>query len=816
MKSRFLRISLLLLVVSLNNISLAQSGRAEQNVNFVPIGKISGEVFDVITSKPIEYGNVVLYNSKDSSLVNGTITNPSGEFSFEKLPFGRMYAKVTYIGYKTKVIDSIIINPKNREINLGKINLQPTAVNLGEVVVSSEKEMMVNNLDKKVINVEKNITSAGGTAVDVMQNIPSVSVDVDGAVSLRGNKNVTILIDGKPNGLASLGSGDILNQIPASSIESIELVTNPSAKYDPEGTAGIINIVLKKRTNIGLNGVFSINAGTRDKYNSSINLNLRQYPLNFFASYDGRVGNMLGNGTTNRFTNLSGISSSLYQSQNEKNLMLTHNVNSGFDYMINDLNTFTFSFQYRRFGMENNVITDNSTYNSSNIVIREFNRLTDGERAVDFRNYTLSYKKTYDNKGQEFTADFMYNDIDMKFGQEIIQNELSTGLVTDKLTQRTRSKNDNKMYIIQSNYKHPFEGFGTLETGFKSSLRNLYMQNDYDVFNAASDLWVTDATSKNYFRNNEQVHAVYGTFAGKVFGIKYQTGLRAEQVFVDGLQEVNNFSYQKDYLTYYPSLHLVKEFENQHEILLSYSRRVNRPHPRSINPVIDYTDSLNITQGNPYLDPEYVNSYELGYSKYWGASSFTSNLFYKYTTGMIGNYSVLEPSGITRTTFLNLSKGTSYGLELTGNHAVLPWWRLNANVSYFNSEVIGPDFTNDNFSWMAKLNSTITVWENIMVQMMLNYNSPMVMSQSKTKEMFTADLALRKEFMEGKLSLLLRVSDIFNTQKFDLETTGNGFVINSYRKRDSQNVFLGLTYRLDATQRMRERNPRTESGMDEY
>jgi outer membrane receptor protein involved in Fe transport len=797
-------------------ISFAQTDRQSQNVNFVPIGKLSGEIYDKITSKPIEYSNVVLYSSKDSSIVNGTITNSSGEFSFEKLSFGKMYVKMSYIGYKTKVIDSITINPKNKELNLGRILLEPSAINLSEVLVSSERDMMVNNLDKKVINVEKNITSSGGTAVDVMQNIPSVSVDVDGEVSLRGNKNVTILIDGRPNGLASLGSGDLLNQIPASSIESIELVTNPSAKYDPEGTAGIINIVLKKRTNIGLNGIISANAGTGDKYNSSLNFNLRQFPFNFFASYDGRVGNMTGVGTTNRLTSLSGVSSTLFQDQNEKNLMLTHNVNAGFDYMLNDFNTLTLSLQYRRFGMENNVTVNNFTYNSSDVLTRNFDRLSGGDRAVDFRNYTLSYKKTYDTKGQELTADFMFNDIDMNFNREITQNEFIAGSSISQIQQRTLSKNDNQMFILQSNYKHPFEGLGTLETGFKTTFRKLFMKSDYENFTDVSSLWINDPLSRNYFKNDEQIHAVYATFAGVFAGLKYQTGLRAEQTITNGLQEVNNVSYEKNYLSFYPSLHLVKEFSDQNEIQLSYSRRVNRPHPRSINPVIDYTDSLNITQGNPYLDPEFVNSYELGYSKYWGASSFTSNLFYKLTNGLIGNYSELEPTGITRTTYLNLSKGTSYGIEFTGNHSILQWWKMNANVSYFNSEVTGQDFTNSNFSWMAKINSTMTVWEDIMVQMMLNFNSPMVMSQSKTKEMFTADLALRKEFWEGKLSLLLRVSDLFNTQKYDIETTGNGFVINSYRKRDSQNIFFGITYRLDATQKMRERNTRTEADMENY
>lgn len=818
MKIISIRFVTMIMLLSITSLSYAQAQPQMQQMNMSPSGKLSGFLFDSITTAPIEYGNIVVHNLRDSSLITGTISNPSGKFAFDKLPFGRMFVKISYMGYETKFIDTILITPRTPEIDLRQIDLVPSALNIGEVLIAADKDLMVNNLDKKVINVEKNITSQGGTAADVMQNIPSVTVDADGSVSLRGNKNVTILIDGRPNGLASLGSADLLNNIPASSIESIELVTNPSAKYDPEGTAGIINIVLKKKTDIGLNGVLSINAGTRDKYTTSINLNLRQSPFNLFASYDGRIANNSGTGNTNRLTNFSGVSSSLIQNQIDKNLMQSHNANAGFDYSMNDFNTLTFSFQFRRFGMEINSNVSNNSFDASNVLQRDFTRLTAGDRAVSFRNYTLSYKKTYGVKGQEFTTDFMFNDINMNFNQNSTQNEFTIGspLSGSSTLQRTTSRNLNKIYILQSNYKHPFPNLGTLETGYKSTLRNLYMKSDYDVYNNSLISWINDPLSKNYFRHNELIHAVYATFAGTVTGIKYQAGLRAEKTYTEGTQQGTNISSTKDYLSFYPSLHLVQEFGNEQEVLLSYSRRVNRPHPRQINPVIDYTDSLNISQGNPFLDPEFVNSYELGYSQYWGPSSFTSNVFYKMTDGLIGSFSALEANGVTRTTFRNLSEGTSYGVEFTGSHALLPWWKMNANASYFKTEITGPDFNNESFSWLAKLNSTMTVWENIMVQLMLNYNSPTVISQSKMKEMFFADLALRKEFWGGKISLLLRVTDIFNTQKFDVETIGTGFISTNFRKRDSQNIYLGITYRLDATQKMRERNPRTDASMEEY
>ena len=311
------------------------------------IGKVSGTIIDAQNSQPIEYANVVVYRWKDSSVVGGTVSNSQGKFLIDKIGFGRYYFKVSYIGYSTKRYDSLLVTPRKTEYSYKLIKLKPKNVNLNEVVINSQKEATNYNLDKKVFNVDLNLANSGGTAVDVLQNIPSVTVDADGGVAVRGNTNITVLVDGKPAELAGFSGSDVLAQIPASSIESIELVTNPSAKYDPDGTGGIINVILKRKSNLGLNGTLMGNAGTKGRYNSSVNLNLRSDNFNIFSSYDGRFFNMLNGGNTVRTSSTSGVSSTLDQLSNNTNNMKNNSFNIGADYFLTEQDILSFSTQFR-------------------------------------------------------------------------------------------------------------------------------------------------------------------------------------------------------------------------------------------------------------------------------------------------------------------------------------------------------------------------------------------------------------------------------------------------------------------------------------
>ena len=808
-------LTILISFLSLTNL-VAQNGNGRQN-NSTSTGKIFGSLYDAQTNQIIEYGNIVLYRIKDSSMVNGTITDKQGKFVLDNLQFGMYYIKTSFIGYATKFIDSIRVNPKSLEVGLGKIKLDEQSIELGNVLVTGQKEMIINNLDKKVINVEKDLTTTGGSAVDVVGNIPSVTVDLDGNVSYRGNQNITILIDGKPSVLVGASNSDILNSIPASQIESIELVTNPSARYDPDGTSGILNIILKKRIDGGLNGSVTLNVGTGDKYNGSINLNYRTPYFNFFGSYDNRIANMWNEGNSLRTNNINNTTSYLSTVNDGTFRFGAQSVNVGVDYLYDNDNTFTLAYRYRKFGFDSDGDVTNTSKDSVNQLTNYFERSSLADRNMQGMSYTASYRRTFESKGQELTADVILNDHKMDREENIIQSNFDLNLNPLKNNlQQGLSNNSNKEWTVQSNYINPIEGFGRIETGFKVTLKDLNSKNDYLNLDT-NQIWVEDLTRKTNFDYEEQVYAVYGIYSNNINKFQYQIGFRFEKANVDGSESETSIKFNKNYFAVYPTIHLVQVLPNEQEVQLSYSRRVERPNNRRLNPYVDKTDSLNIQYGNPELNPEFVNSLELGYSKFFGKTALTSSLFYRITNDAISDYTFLRNDGVTETTFRNLANRTSYGLELTAAHPLFEWLRLNGSFSYFNIKYDGADILEESNSWISKASMVLFLSKDFNMQFNVNYNSPIVDGQEREKEMFTADFAAKKDFLDGQLSLTLRVSDVFNTRKRDEERTGINFFSTSYGKRESQVVYLGISYRLSpGSNKERERQRPEDGGMDEF
>ena len=799
-----------------NNYTQSRNGMNSQS-GFVATGKISGTLIDAQTNQIIEYGNIVLYRSNDSSMVNGTITDKAGKFALENLQFGMYYIKASYIGYATKLIDSVKVTPRSMQVDLGKVFLDEQSIELGNVLVTGQKEMIINNLDKKVINVEKDLTTTGGTAVDVVGNIPSVTVDLDGNISYRGNQNITILIDGKPSVLVGASNSDILNSIPASQIESIELVTNPSARYDPDGTSGILNVILKKRIDGGLNGSVSLNVGTRDKYNGSINLNYRTPYFNFFGSYDNRIARMWSEGNSLRTNNINDTISYLNTINDGINKFGAQSVNVGVDYLYDDFNTFTISYRYRKFGFDSDGSVENKSTNALNELTNYFERYSIADRNMNGTSYTASYKRTFESKGQELTADIVFNDHKMDRDENINQYNFDLNLnPTQTNLQKGLSNNSNKEWTFQSNYINPIEGFGRIETGLKVTLKDLNSKNDYLNFDS-TQVWIDDITRKTNFDYKEQVYAAYGIYSNNINKFQYQVGFRFEQANVDGSEELSNIKFNKNYFAVYPTIHLVQVLPNDQEVQLSYSRRVERPNNRRLNPYVDKSDSLNIQYGNPQLDPEFVNSLELGYSKLFGRTSLTSSVFYRLTNDAITDVTILRPDKVTETTFRNLANRTSYGLELTAAHPLFEWLRLNGSFSYFNIKYDGDDFLEESNSWISKASMVLFLSKDFNMQFNVNYNSPIVDGQEREKEMFTAVFAAKKDFFDGQLSLTFRVSDIFDTRKRDEERSGINFFTTSYGKRESRVAYFGISYRLSpGTNKDREKQRPEDGGMEEF
>lgn len=820
MKNLIIILTIIISIISQSNFG--QSSPKNFDKNNLPMGKISGQLVDAQTGQVIEYGNVVVLRYADSSMVDGTVSGKDGNFIIQGISFGKYFLKASYIGYSTKTLDSLKINPRTMDLDLGKILLEESSIELGNVVVTGDKQMIINNLDKKVINVDKDLTSTGGTAIDVVQNIPSVNVDIDGNVSFRGNQNLTILIDGKPSALLGLSNSDILASLPASSIESVELVTNPSARYDPDGTAGILNFILKKKLDGGVNGNISLTAGTRDKYNGSINLNYKLPGFNFFTSYDTRLSRTENDGNSFRTSTLNNSTSFLSQINNGLFDFGSNNFTAGLDYMPNDFSTFTFSYRFRKFGFDSDNLVKNTNLNSLNEISNYFERSSVADRNMRSNNFTLSYKKTFETKGQELTSDIIYGDNKMDRNEDIVQTNFNLDLTpsTDPaLLQKGLSNNTNKQWTIQSNYVNPIEGFGRIETGFKTSLKDLNSLNDYQNFDYNTSSWIANPLRKTDFDYKEQLYAVYGIYSNIIGSFQFQIGLRAEQANVDGFEAVSTTSFNKNYFALYPTVHLVQPLPDDQEIQLSYSRRVERPNNRELNPFVDRSDSLNIQYGNPELNPEFINSIELGYSKFFGKTSLTSSVFYKITNDAISNFTILNEDGVTETTWRNLAKNSSYGIELTASHPLFDWLRLNGSVSYFNTKFEGQNLSTNDYSWLGKLNTTFMFSKDFNIQVNANYNSPIVTVQGKIKEMFSTDFAVKKDFMDGQLSVTFRVSDIFNTRKMNSETFGTNFFTTSYRKRESRVAYLGISYRLSPGNGNKEKDKRTqqnEEGMDEF
>lgn len=806
----------LLAILIISSFSLISVGQNNQQLNRIANGNgnqeygvISGAVHDKVTAEHVEYANVILFSQKDSTMATGTITDNKGRFVLKSLKPGKYYLRIQFIGYENKDISKLEISARSADIKLGDIELQPKASSIQGVEITSERSLITNNLDKKIITVDKNMTLGGGTATDVMENVPSVEVDSEGNISLRGNSNITLLVDGKPSSQAGIATSDLLNQIPASAIESVEVITNPSVKYDPDGTSGIINIVLKKKTLQGFNGMVSLNAGTWNKYNGSLALNYRHDRFNAFINVDSRLHKMERSSESVRTSQYGETLNLLEQSDEgdmERNM---RSISGGVDYFIDTRNNLTLSATKRdmNFGFGGDVLNRSFT---NDTLDRFFSRSNESNRVIDAYEYNLSYKHLFTQKGREFTNDIIFNDNKMQSDSYINQNNFDINDITVPTStsrQWNVSDNKNQMLTIQGNYIYPMATGSRIEAGYKASVRDMLLNYDYMNFRPSDEKWISQEALRNKYDYNEQIYAVYGIYANSWKKFRYQAGLRIEQAFthsVVGLPNADS-SLKAQYTSLYPSFHSQYDIGNKKELQLSYSRRVRRPSPRDMNPYVDYADSLNLRTGNPDLKPEFTNSIELGLLQYWKTNSLTASLFYRYTNDEVEEISLLadpnRPDGVTITKPYNISKETNYGLEIVGTANPAKWMRANANLSFYRALMTAlPEYNiegSDRFTWSARANLTFNPWKDGSLQIIGNYRSPRRSVQEYHKDQYFADISLRQDMLKKKLSVSLRLTDIFNSRRFDDIVYGNGFTIDSRRTHESRVLYLGIQYQIN-------------------
>jgi outer membrane receptor protein involved in Fe transport len=780
-------------------------------------GKVRGILREQSKGRPVGYANVILLPLRDTTqIAGGAMTAENGSFVVEGLPIGFYLVKVSLVGFATKRLPPLTITAENPEVQLGSIPFSISTTRLNEVQVQGERAAVTYGLDRKVINVAKDLTSIAGTATDIMKNVPSVTIDADGGISMRGSSNLRILIDGRPTGMVANDQAQVLEQIPASSIESVEIITNPSSKYDAEGEGGIINIILKKEKNRGFNGLATVNVGTNNRYNTSVSGNYRYKKWNVFGGYDFRQDNRNGFGRQQRFTFLDNQPSYLYQQEDETRRYANNAYKIGVDFALTSLQTLSGSLQYRDRNSKENELADNQLLDADRVITEHFTRQNQEKDISSNFDYTLGYRKTFAKKQRELTAGVVYSVAEGSEAQHFFQQYLVSPENKAAVIQRSDRPEKNTELTAQIDYTDPVGEDGRFDAGYKSIISerdDAYLFEDF-----INGTWIYNTRVSNNFIFNQQVHSLYATYGNKIGKTSYQVGGRLEQTYNKG-----QIAPDTSYLNFFPSVFLTREINENNQFQLSYSRRINRPGSWNLNPFEDQSDPLNPRRGNPNLRPEFANAFEFSQIHHGkNGVSLNTTLFFRQTNDVIQRYLIPVNRDTILSTSINLASRQAYGLELVASQTLYRIWKLSGNFSAFQHVLTGSndgtDLSNRNFSWTARLNSGITFWKGLDLQVSANYRSPVLFAQGVMDAMFFTELAMKKDVLKKKGTITFRLNDIFNTQEFNITQTAENFNSVNHRKRQSRMAFIGFSYRFGnltgQTNKERDRKNEQESSDD--
>ncbi|TXB63544.1 outer membrane beta-barrel family protein [Phaeodactylibacter luteus] len=785
-------------------------------------GTVKGQVLDAATGSPLEYATISAYQFADSSLVTGAVTEPDGTFTIE-LKNGKYYLVIDYISFQRLSTPPFELKPGSQSVDLGKIEMLPDAQTLAEVEVRAEKSRMQMSLDKRVFNVGKDLANLGGSATDVLDNVPSVTVDAEGAVSLRGSGGVRILIDGRPSGLLGGSDNSGLRQIPANLIDRIEVITNPSARYEAEGMAGIINIILKKEKRNGLNGAVDLTAGYPDNYGLAVNGNYRLNKWNFFANYGLSYRDSPGSGNLyQEVYDRNGIGPDTVfiqqQTRDRSRGGWGHTLRGGLDYAISESASLTGSVTYR---------TEDGN-NTSELTYRDYlfnldtptgitTRVDDEREIEDNLEYTVAFRKDFPGKDHRLTIDARYQD-NAEVEESVIREAyftpefIETGL--PGLQQNAYNREKRIQTVLQSDYVRPIGEEGKFEAGLRAGIRDI--ETNFSVSELENGVLVPVEAFTNDFVFNESVYAAYSSIGNNFGPVSLQAGLRAEYTDMTTellqTQEVN----PRDYLSLFPSVFLGYEMAGQNSVQLSYSRRINRPNFWSLNPFFSFSDARNIYSGNPNLDPEFTHSVETNYLKYWDSASLTAGVFYRHTDGVVQRIRRIDESGVTFTQPENLATEDAYGIDITYSYSPFKWWDLDGNFNFFRSLISGNangrDLSADAVTMFTRLTSRVTLWKELETQLRANYRAPRVTPQGRTKSLYVIDLSMSKDVLEKKGTLTLSVRDLLNSRKWRTVFEDEGFYSDGEFQWRARQVLLTFNYRIN--QQKNRRGGGREGGYD--
>lgn len=755
--------------------------------------QISGIVINA-NNEAIPFANVVLYHLSDSSLIKGTTSDIDGKFML-KARAGEYYLKISFLSYETKIISPLQVADKVKA--LGRIRLQEHSKQLDEVEVTAERSQMELKLDKRVFNIESDLSNAGANAAEILNNIPSVEVDVEGNISLRGSENVRVLIDGKPSAITGSSTADVLRQFQGNMIERVEVITNPSARYEAEGEVGIINIVLKKEKKKGLNGSIDAAVGYPDNYRLAYNFNFRAKKLNFFSSYGLSYRKSPGvSKLLQQFNNPD--TSYFYKSEADRERGgLANNLRLGTDWFIGDKSTITFAGIFTHSDEENITKLSYEDLFANGELLRKVDRKDVEDEIGENLETSINYTKKFDKEDHQFTIDLQWSERDDEEKSNIREVDFSTN---DELIQKSDNLEASQNFLIQSDYAHPIGKNGLFETGVRATLRTV--ENDFQVIESLNGgTFAILPEFNNSFIYNEDIYAAYLMFGNKWKKLSYQAGVRTEYSEISTelkfTREINKW----DFLNLFPSAFLTFEKSKATSFQASYSRRINRPRFRHLMPFQTFSDNRNLWGGNPNLRPEYTDSYELSLLKYFTKGSLFSSLYYRHRTGVINRITIVNDEGFTVRQPVNLSTEDNFGLEINGNYRFSKKVTLNGNLNFYQAfargSFNGENLDNDVFTWNGRSTLKSEILPKFDFQVAFNYRAPRKTSQGKRKSVYFFDISFAKEILSGKGTLVASARDLLNTNRRRSTVDTEFLYSESDFQWRSRQFLLSFNYRIN-------------------
>ena len=797
------RLLLTLLIVITTCTVFAQRPNNSQNITKI---KISGNITDSETAEPLEYATISLVNERFPNRIQGGITNENGNFDIEIFP-GKYNITLEYIGFQKVTLENKIIRVTTL---LGDFKLNINSESLNEVELIGERTEVEIRLDKRIYNVGKDITVRGGSVTDVMDNIPAVSVDVEGNISLRGNDNVRILINGKPSGLVGLSGSAALRQLPAESIEKVEVVTSPSARYEASGTAGIINIILKKDELIGFNATFIANTGIPEYLGSTATLNWRTKKLNVFSTTTYRDQKSLGGGVfNNEYFNGDLPSSFANETRDYDRIRKNYFINLGAEYYINDKTSLTISGFVRDSNNTSDANTEIDDLNVNGDILSSVDRLQEEAEEDNSSQFTANFTKKFNDDGHELVAEIQL--------QKSAEDEFANISNSDSPSETARTLESQTRNLFQLDYVWPIDKNTQFEFGYRGDFSS--QENDYEIAIKGNGRFIIDTNLSNVLLFEQNINALYTQYGKKINKFSYILGVRIEKTNIVINQKTTNDFKEKKYTNFFPTVNLSYEFSEEENITLGFSRRIRRPRSWSLNPFPSRSSVTFFRQGNPDLDPSYSSTFDFGYLKRWEKFTLNGSAYYQKATQVITR--ITEATGEVvrvsedpiieipslRATSINLAENNRLGTEFTLTFTPSRKFRLSGNFNIFNSETIGT-YNNQVFdaeivSWFARINSNVTLPKGWTAQLRGFYRGPNATAQSKSKGFFVLSGAINKDVLNKKGTLSFNASDLLNSRFYRNTTTTKLFTNYSEFQWRRPSYVMTFTYKINERKNQR-------------